>query len=173
MTGILCLCSQGFYDAFTTHAKVKEAFQYYQRNQQLGNDYRSGFTFGGVTFEEYRGQRNANPGNIRQWRDARGRPYPTHRGYVDFVAWASERFPGLSREEMSRRALEEGWRILRVLVGQYLDGKYTQGKPPTAEEMFRVYAPSADGNDPAGYARFVAGRLGARPDQRLIDLVTA
>jgi hypothetical protein len=118
-------------------------------------------------------QRNANPGNIRQWRDARGRPYPTHRGYVDFVAWASERFPGLSREEMSRRALEEGWRILRVLVGQYLDGKYTQGKPPTAEEMFRVYAPSADGNDPAGYARFVAGRLGARPDQRLIDLVTA
>ncbi|MFN3327019.1 MAG: hypothetical protein ACK5AZ_26295 [Bryobacteraceae bacterium] len=71
-------------------------------------------------------QRNANPGNIRQCRDARGRPYPTHRGYVDFVAWASERFPGASREEMSRRAIEEGWRILRVLVGQYLDGKYTQ-----------------------------------------------
>jgi hypothetical protein len=118
-------------------------------------------------------QRNANPGNIRQWRDARGRPYPTHRGYVDFVAWASERFPGASREEMSRRAIEEGWRILRVLVGQYLDGKYTQGKAPTAEEMFRVYAPSADGNHPVNYARFVASRIGARPDQRLIDLVTA
>ncbi|PJF45905.1 MAG: hypothetical protein CUN48_16510 [Candidatus Thermofonsia Clade 3 bacterium] len=117
-------------------------------------------------------QRNANPGNIRQWRDARGKPYPTYRGYVDFVAWASERFSGLSREEMSRRALEEGWRILRVLVGQYLDGRYTQGKPPTTEEMFRVYAPSADGNHPASYARFVAGRIGARPDQRLIDLVT-
>jgi len=118
-------------------------------------------------------QRNANPGNIRQWRDARGRPYPTHRCYVDFVAWASERFPGASREEISRRALEEGWRILRVLVGQYLDGKYTQGKPPTAEELFRVYAPSADGNHPANYARFVASRVGARPDQRLLDLVTA
>ncbi len=118
-------------------------------------------------------QRNANPGNIRQWRDARGRPYPTHRGYVDFVAWASERFPGASREEMSRRAIEEGWRILRVLVGQYLDGKYTQGKPPTAEEMFRVYAPSADGNHPANYARFVASKIGARPEQRLLDLVTA
>jgi hypothetical protein len=38
--------------------------------------------------------------------------------------------------------------------------------------MFRVYAPSADGNHPASYARFVAGRIGARPDQRLIDLVT-
>jgi hypothetical protein len=118
-------------------------------------------------------QRNANPGNIRQWRDARGRPYPTHRGYVDFVAWASERFPGASREEMSRQAIEEGWRILRVLVGQYLDGKYTQGKPPTLEEMFRVYAPSADGNHPANYARFVARKIGAPPDQRLIDLVTA
>jgi hypothetical protein len=118
-------------------------------------------------------QRNANPGNIRQWRGARGRPYPTHRGYVDFVAWASERFPGASRDEMSRRALEEGWRILRVLVGQYLDGKYTLGKQPSAEEMFRVYAPAADGNDPAGYARFVAAKLGVQPDQRLLDLVTA
>jgi len=118
-------------------------------------------------------QRNANPGNIRQWRDARGRPFPTHRGYVDFVAWASERFPGASREEMSRRALEEGWRILRVLVGQYLDGKYTQGMSPTIEEMFRVYAPSADGNHPANYARFVASKIGVRPDQRLLDLVTA
>jgi hypothetical protein len=74
---------------------------------------------------------------------------------------------------MSRRAVEEGWRILRVLVGQYLHGRYTQGKPPSAEEMFRVYAPSADGNHPANYARFVARRIGARPDQRLLDLVTA
>ena len=117
-------------------------------------------------------QRNANPGNIRAWRDARGRPYPTHRGYVDFVAWASEHFPGASREEMSQRAINEGWRILRVLVGQYLDGKYTQGRPPTVEEMFRVYAPAADGNDPEGYARYVAAKLGVRPDQGLLDLVT-
>jgi hypothetical protein len=104
-------------------------------------------------------QRNANPGNIRQWRDKRG-PYPSNHGYVDFVAWASERFPGASREEMSQRAIDEGWRILRVLVGQYLDGRYTQGKQPSAEEMFRVYAPSADGNHPANYARFVASRIG-------------
>jgi hypothetical protein len=38
--------------------------------------------------------------------------------------------------------------------------------------MFRTYAPASDGNDPAGYARFVAGRLGVQPGQRLIDLVT-
>jgi len=39
--------------------------------------------------------------------------------------------------------------------------------------MFRVYAPSADGNHPANYARFVASKIGARLDQRLLDLVTA
>ena len=120
-----------------------------------------------------RAQRNANPGNIRAWRDAKRRPYPADGGYVDFVAWASARFPGVSREEVSRQALEEGWRILRVLVGQYIDGRYTDGKPPTIDGMFRVYAPASDGNDPAGYARFVANRLGVRTDQRLAGLVTA
>jgi hypothetical protein len=67
MTGVMCLCSQGFYDAFTTHAKVKEAFMYFQRNQQLGNDYRTGFIFGGVTFEEYRGQATDAAGNVRKF----------------------------------------------------------------------------------------------------------
>lgn len=119
-----------------------------------------------------RAQRNANPGNLRSWRDSKRRAYPTDGGYVDFVAWASERFLGASREELSRRALDEGWRVLRVLIGQYLEGRYTNGRPPTIEEMFRVYAPASDGNDPAGYARFVAAKLGARPDQRLIDLVS-
>src|SRR3990170_4837193 len=67
MTGIMCLCSAGFFDAFTTHAKVKEAFMYFQRNQQLGNDYRTGFTFGGMTFEEDRGQATDAAGNVRKF----------------------------------------------------------------------------------------------------------
>lgn len=115
-------------------------------------------------------QRNANPGNIRQWRDAQGRPYPTHRGYVDFVQWAADQMPGSTMEQISERALAEGWRILRVLVGQYIDGRY-HGKPPTFLEMFSRYAPAADGNDPDHYARYVAEKLGARPEQRPIDLV--
>jgi hypothetical protein len=67
MNGIYCLCSPGFYDAFTTHAKVKEAFMYFQRNQLLGNDYRSGFTFAGITFEEYRGQATDPAGTLRKF----------------------------------------------------------------------------------------------------------
>lgn len=129
-----------------------------------------------------RAQRNANPGNIRLWRDDRGRWYPTDagigphgrpRGYADLVAWASERFPGVSREELSRRALEEGWRILHALVGQYIEGRYTDGKPPTIAEMFQRYAPVDDSNDPDGYAAFVARRLGVAPSTRLVDLVTS
>jgi hypothetical protein len=120
-----------------------------------------------------RAQTNANPGNVRAWKDARGRPYPISGGYVDFVAWAAAKFPGASHEEISRRALDEGWRILRVLVAHYLDGRYTGGKPPTLTQMFKVYAPSADGNQPAAYARFVASRLGVPADKPLNELITA
>jgi hypothetical protein len=67
MSSFMCLCSPGFYDAFTTHPKVKEAYQFFLRNQQLGNDYRAGFTFGGVTFEEYRGQASDMAGNVRKF----------------------------------------------------------------------------------------------------------
>ncbi|MCX6624682.1 MAG: major capsid protein [Acidobacteria bacterium] len=67
MNGIMAFCSPGFYDALTTHSKVKEAFQYFQRNQQLVNDYRTGFTFGGVTFEEYRGQATDATGTVRKF----------------------------------------------------------------------------------------------------------
>jgi hypothetical protein len=119
-----------------------------------------------------RAQVNANPGNIRQWRDANGRPYPRTNGYVDFVAWASNQFPGANLDEISKRAVEEGWRVLRVLVGQYIDGRYTDNQPPTIAEMFRRYAPAEDANNPEKYAEFVANCLGVPPTTRLIDLVT-
>lgn len=48
------------------------------------------------------------------------------------------------------------WRVLRKLVGCYVDCRYTGGKLPTIREMFVVYAPASDGNDPEGYAQFVA-----------------
>ena len=53
ISGIGCLCSAGFFDKFTAHAEVKEAFKYYQTTQPLSGDFRSGFRFGDVTFIEY------------------------------------------------------------------------------------------------------------------------
>lgn len=67
MTGILCLCSSGFHDALKTYAKAREAFMQFQRNQQLGNDHRTAFTFGGVTFGEYRSRATGVAGNARMF----------------------------------------------------------------------------------------------------------
>ncbi len=67
MTGIRALCSPEFFDALTTHAKVKEAFSRWQNGLALLSDNRTGFTFGGVTFEEYRGQATDADGNVRKF----------------------------------------------------------------------------------------------------------
>jgi len=56
MTAAHVLCSPEFYDALTDHPKVKDAFTYWQQGAVLINDMRAGFTYGGLTFEEYRGQ---------------------------------------------------------------------------------------------------------------------
>ena len=67
MTGIHCLCSPEFFDALTDHAKVKDAYTYWQQGAVLINDMRAGFTFGGVTFEEYRGQASDINGTVRKF----------------------------------------------------------------------------------------------------------
>lgn len=119
-------------------------------------------------------QRCCNPGNVRAWQDAGGRWYPTTgglgpdgrpRGYVDFVAWARARHGEKPEEELRRLALAEGWRVLKRQIEIYLSGRHTDGRRPSPREMFRKYAPKADGNDPEAYADFVAGRLGISPDE--------
>ncbi|SFG92835.1 major capsid protein [Methylobacterium gossipiicola] len=56
MTGVHALASPEWFRKFVAHASVKEAFKYYQSGPQiLREDVRKGFTFGGITFEEYRG----------------------------------------------------------------------------------------------------------------------
>jgi hypothetical protein len=55
ITGLLALVSEGFYDALTTHPTVKAAYSGWSAAQRnLTEDQRSGFTYGGITFEEYR-----------------------------------------------------------------------------------------------------------------------
>lgn len=99
-------------------------------------------------------QRLKNPGNIREWKGYVGGklvPYPRKKvqdgWYVDFADPIFEDMP------------YEGERVLRVLIQQYIDGKYTKGKSPTLMEMFAVYAPAADKNRPMEYARNVGKRL--------------
>ncbi|MBV4551717.1 major capsid protein [Pseudomonas sp. SWRI102] len=54
VTGFRALCGPDWFDAFTDHANVKEAFAHYQAAQdRLGGDMRSGFTFGGIEYIEY------------------------------------------------------------------------------------------------------------------------
>ena len=67
MTGIMGLCSQGFFDALTTHPKVKEAYQRWQQGQLLFTDNRTNFSFGGIVFEEYRGQATDPSGVVRKF----------------------------------------------------------------------------------------------------------
>lgn len=61
-TRVHAVVSQEFYDALVTHPRVEHAYANYQAAQErLGGDLRSGFTFGDVTFEEYRAHA-PNPG---------------------------------------------------------------------------------------------------------------
>jgi hypothetical protein len=53
-SGARALCSPSFFDGLVAHPQVKEAFKY-QEGQMLQRDLRDGFTFGGITFEEYCG----------------------------------------------------------------------------------------------------------------------
>jgi len=54
VSGFKAFCGPEWFDKFTDHEKVKEAFANYQEaNDRLAGDNRAGFVFGGVEFIEY------------------------------------------------------------------------------------------------------------------------
>ena len=68
MSGIRCLVDETFFDKLTTHALVKDAFANYTVAQNMiGGDNRKGFTFGGITFEEYAGTVTDAAGTARKF----------------------------------------------------------------------------------------------------------
>jgi len=85
MTGVHCLCSPEFFAALTGHAKVEEAYKNWQQGAVLINDMRRGFTFGGITFEEYRGQASDASGTTRRF-IAAGEAHCFPLGTVDTFA---------------------------------------------------------------------------------------
>ena len=56
-----------FFDALTSHAKVERAYERWMDGTALRDDMRSSFIFGGITFEEYRGQATDQDGNVRRF----------------------------------------------------------------------------------------------------------
>ncbi len=67
MTRVHALVSPEFFDALTSHSKVEKAYERWMEGAALRDDMRSGFTFGGITFEEYRGQATDPDGNVRRF----------------------------------------------------------------------------------------------------------
>jgi hypothetical protein len=65
-TGVRCLCDAAFFDALVAHASVKEYYLATAAALNLaGADPRRGFTFAGITFEEYRGVATDKDGYTR------------------------------------------------------------------------------------------------------------
>jgi len=52
---IHCFCDATFFDAITTEAGVITAYERWENGAALRDDMRKGFTYGGITFEEYPG----------------------------------------------------------------------------------------------------------------------
>jgi len=59
------LVSEEFYDKLIVHPNVEKAYASWSAAQErIGGDMRSGFTFGGLTFEEYRGKSTNAAGSV-------------------------------------------------------------------------------------------------------------
>lgn len=57
LNGVVGMCSDEFFDAFTSHASVKEAWKTYQATQDMlqNQQDKAGFVFGGIRWENYTG----------------------------------------------------------------------------------------------------------------------
>ena len=89
MTGVHVLVSAEFFDAFTSHVKVEKAYERWQQGDFLRTDKRTGFTFVGVTFEEYRGQATDPDGNVRRFikeGEAHAFPLGTSQTFTTYFA---------------------------------------------------------------------------------------
>lgn len=62
-SGVHCLCGEEFFDALVNHPEVVAAYQAQDGNEVKKKDLRKGFTYQGITFEEYRGQATAPDGS--------------------------------------------------------------------------------------------------------------
>lgn len=68
MTHTHAFCSSGFMDALISHPLVRDAYKYHSAAvDQMGGDPRKRFVFGGIVFEEHRGQATDMNGTTRKF----------------------------------------------------------------------------------------------------------
>ncbi len=67
MSNIAILVGEEFFDALTSCKQVKDAYQLWLQGEALRADMRSGFPFGGLTFEEHRGRASDSEGVVRRF----------------------------------------------------------------------------------------------------------
>ena len=79
--GVRALVSAEFFDALVNHAGVQGAYERWNDGAALRDDMRTGFLFGGITFEEYRGQCDDPDGTTRRFIAAgEGHAFPEGAG---------------------------------------------------------------------------------------------
>ena|SRR3990167_5990025 len=67
---------------------------------------------------------------------------------------------------------QAGWNALLDYLTRAATGKHKAYKPDfTLLQFFKVYAPSADKNDPDTYAKYVAKRLSVSINEKIKNLV--
>lgn len=77
MSSVLVLVSPEFYSAFIKHHSVLEAWKFYQNGVNLSADNRKGFSFGGLTWQEYIGQASDGEGStVRFIAEGEGHAFP-------------------------------------------------------------------------------------------------
>lgn len=89
MRGIRALCSPTFFDKLVAHPLVREAYIYQQGQSVLRDDLRAGFTFQGITFEEYIGTATDEAGTSRPFiaeGDCRFFPEGTSQSFRTYYA---------------------------------------------------------------------------------------
>jgi len=96
-SGVRAICGRDFFDALISHPLVRDTF-IYQEGQELRRDLRkTGFAFGGVVWEEYRGMRNLS-NNLGQVDDDEAIMFPegvsgmyrTYYAPADFMETVNE-----------------------------------------------------------------------------------
>jgi hypothetical protein len=109
-SGIHVFCSSGWFESFIQHPEVEKFYLNFMNAKTLDNDYRSGFVFQGVTFEEQNGSATDEAGNVRNFVPANeaiafpvGAPglFSTYFAPADFMETVNT--PGLPRYAKQER----------------------------------------------------------------------